>query len=347
MLSTIEDLGPALTSTGTVVVAGATGERILREKFAGRVVNVVRVPAGEPGLFALPERSAVPFEDVQTVVALGGGSVLDSAKLLMVRHQFPELWDGLELHGTAKAIAAMSLAFNFIAIPTTIGSGAEVSSSAIVNVSGSKVPVVGVALRPDVIVCDPSLVSKVASDHKSGLIDIIAHSFESLLSRRSSEFLESLALQTLKIVSEMVGRERYSTSEIVLLQMAGIHAGWCQDHRLVSIPHAIAHQFPQGRHGERVGTYLAPFIEQMADVFPEEGETIRNLLLSAGLTPERLASCVRILLGGQTQPSSGGEDEPFSDAVASRVIGDATLRLSALAVSFDTLRRFRFPTVGE
>lgn len=344
--SVFDELSPLIASSETLVVVSGTGQRLLNAKFPGQKINTLLLPKGEPDLENFKISHTQRLAGIENVIALGGGSVIDSTKMLLVGYQFPEVLGAISAGEIPLVINANRLGVKWIAIPTTIGSGAEVSSSAIVGVRGTKIPVVGPSLRPQKIVLDPSLVSAEPSKNVSGLIDLVAHSFESLLSRKPSKLLEFLAVQNISLVCEVSESNNFSEADILRLQVAGIQAGWCQDHRLVSIPHSIAHQFPKGKHGERVGLFLMPFIEQLSDVFPGEADRVQKLLSPAGLSMQMVSSCIRGLLLKTFQPDALEAKFALTEEAAMKALSDPTLRLSSLPLSHESIMAFRFPEVS-
>ena len=201
------------------------------------------------------------------IVALGGGSVIDGAKVGWLFYEHPTLEDDIlfrpfslpPLRGRAK----------FAAIPTTIGTGGEVSSAAVVfdDVSKRKRAVVTHDFLPDLVILDPELVTDVpASLLKPTIADALSHAVEGYVSNIKHPLMTSLAEKAVEIIarySGAIGEEAWSLDMISDLQHAAMLAGWVQNHCVVGLSHAIAHQLGPYKigHGAANGKLMPSVIE--------------------------------------------------------------------------------------
>ncbi|MBU2023289.1 MAG: iron-containing alcohol dehydrogenase [Gammaproteobacteria bacterium] len=201
------------------------------------------------------------------IIALGGGSVIDGAKIAWLLYECPTLsLDDLyrpfslpTLRGRAK----------FAAIPTTIGSGSEVSSAAVMfdGVSNSKKAVVTHDFLPDLVILDPELVAEVPNHIlKATVADALSHAVEGYVSKIYHPLMNSFAEQAVSIIyryKNQLDRESWDIQMISDLQHAAMLAGWVQNHCVVGLSHAIAHQLGSFNipHGLANGLLMPKVIE--------------------------------------------------------------------------------------
>lgn len=134
--------------------------------------------------------------DIVAVLGVGGGSVLDAAKmiaLLAVNTGECSDWLGaVEPHSCAPLVL----------VPTTIGTGAEATRIAMVTSGGEKRAVSSTRLLPDLAVLDPALVASLPPAVKGSTgMDTLAHAVESLLSSASSSLTELHAYEAIRIIT--------------------------------------------------------------------------------------------------------------------------------------------------
>ncbi|PCJ32217.1 MAG: alcohol dehydrogenase [Gammaproteobacteria bacterium] len=203
--------------------------------------------AGEPSLEEMaPVMSQVEEFQPDFIIALGGGSVIDGAKLIWLLYEAPQLtteqifrpFSLPQLRGRCK----------FAVIPTTIGAGAEVSSAAVMydKSSGSKKAVVTHDFLPDLVILDPELVLDVPTNILlTTVADALSHAVEGYMSKISHPLMDTFAEKAIAIIAnnwQEISAEQPSLALISELQHAAMMAGWVQNHCLVGMSHAIAHQ---------------------------------------------------------------------------------------------------------
>ncbi len=243
-------------------------------EFAARVaagvnahaVKVVAAPTGEPDMTAV---SAVLLEvnafQPDWIVAVGGGSVLDLGKLVWVFYEHPDA----TLAQLARPFSLPGLRgkCRFAAVPTTAGTGSEVSSATVVaDETGTKIAVVSHDLLPDVVVLDPALTVGVPqSVVASAGLDALAHAIEGYVSRfpnpLADTFAESATRTLFQVLPATWTNPEDPDARLEAMQAAML-AGWVQNLKVPGVGHAIAHQL--GRlgiaHGAACGALLAPSI---------------------------------------------------------------------------------------
>lgn len=182
-----------------------------------------------------------------TILAIGGGSVIDASKIIWLLYEHPEFFDEEEI--SSKNINLRGKA-RFVIIPTTCGSGSEVSSSAIIynEKTKEKQAIVSHQFLPDLVILDPYMIMALPIEHIiSTACDALTHSIEGYISKINNSFMDSFAKQSTKIILKSASRisQNLDISICQELQTAAVMGGWVQNHCLTGASHAIAHQLAQ------------------------------------------------------------------------------------------------------
>ena len=203
--------------------------------------------SGPPSIEKLSKPLAKLEESkAEIIIAIGGGSVIDTAKLLWMFYEHPEILS--ETYSRPFGIPKLKGKSKFICIPTTIGSGSEVSSSALLtDDKGSKQAIVTHDFVPDLVILDPIFVCNLPiSIMISSMCDAISHIVEGYVSKINNPFIDIIAEKALQIILKNYSKilsEDTKTLEVLLdLQYASTMAGWVQNHCLVGLSHSISHQ---------------------------------------------------------------------------------------------------------
>lgn len=202
---------------------------------------------GEPSLDELqPVMKQVEDFQPDAIVALGGGSVIDGAKLVWLLYEAPQLTN--EQLFRPLGLPPLRGRSRFAAIPTTIGAGSEVSSAAVMfdKQTGSKKAVVTHDFLPDLVLLDPELVMDVPTSVLfTTLGDALSHAVEGYVSKIAHPLMDTFAEKAIAIIAmhwQELLKSEPDLDVIAELQHAAMMAGWVQNHCLVGMSHAIAHQ---------------------------------------------------------------------------------------------------------
>ena len=191
-----------------------------------------------------------------TIIAVGGGSLIDGAKLCRLFYELPYYDVSLNrLNNELKT--------GFITVPTLIGSGAEVSSAAVYIQDGSKQMVVSKELLPEVIVYDPRYPAEMSKQEICGsIVDTIAHICEAYVSLIDNRLISYQAEEGLRIIrEEITALFNDQDCDPLALQYASYIGGVVQDHCIVGAAHGVAHQLSEYYpHRQAVGLLLGPVI---------------------------------------------------------------------------------------
>ena len=232
-----------LLVTDPFFMQNGTVQRVLSH-LSGAETEIFDRVEGEPSLALVAEGVEV-FRKAQpdTVLALGGGSALDCAK-------------GIVSMSGAKA--------RLVAIPTTSGTGSEVTSFAILTHDGVKHPLIDEALRPELAILDASLLKKLPK----GIIadagmDVLTHCLEAFASKNATLFTSALAAAAFRTAFEHLPASFAGDAGVRgEIHQAATMAGIAFDNAGLGVCHALSHALG-GRfhlaHG-RLNAILLPHI---------------------------------------------------------------------------------------
>ena len=277
---------------------------------------------GEPSLADLKAFShAVEQFEPDAFVAIGGGSVIDAAKVLRLYYEHPEFArsEGLRI----AAIPPFSKT-TLIAVPTTVGSGSEASSSAIIfDNAGKKRFFASPELMPGVAVHDPALLRNLPRRVRlATLADALTHAIEGYTSIMRQPFAESCAVAAVRTIYQLrqvILLDAVTDADMLTLQIAATNAGYAQNYCLVGASHALAHAAASlgFEHGSANAFYLPGAIRVNATE-PQVRDSYDELAHAAGLqgVDELLELVLRIrdaLVDMRCPPRL--EDNVIADAV--------------------------------
>lgn len=133
--------------------------------------------------------------EFDAVIAMGGGSVIDSAKATMAVHA-----NKCSIDDFMEKKATFSSAVPLIAIPTTSGTGSEVTRAAALTWNGKKQPIFDDTLYPSISIIDPELTySCPPSVTATCGLDVLSHACESLMHKAANPISESLAKDAIRL----------------------------------------------------------------------------------------------------------------------------------------------------
>ena len=208
------------------------------------------------------------------VIAVGGGSPIDAAKGMWLFYEHPDAdADGMKL----KFMDIRKRTYKFpklgekakmVAIPTTSGTGSEVTSFAVITdkQNNKKYPLADYELTPDVAIVDPDLVmslpKKITAD--TGM-DVLTHAIESYVSNMASDYTDGLAEKAAELVFKNL-REAYNNGNNKVarekMHNASTIAGMAFTNAFLGINHSIAHKMGAEFHlaHGRINAILLPYV---------------------------------------------------------------------------------------
>ena len=208
------------------------------------------------------------------IIALGGGSEIDAAKGMWLFYEHPDAdVEGMKL----KFLDIRKKTYKFpklgekckmVAIPTTSGTGSEVTSFAVISdkVQNKKYPLTDYELTPDVAIVDPDLVSSLPKSITADTgMDVLTHALEAYVSNMASDYTDALAEKAAELViknlkecydngSNKEARER--------MHNASTMAGMAFSNAFLGINHSLAHKLGAAYHlpHGRLNAILLPYV---------------------------------------------------------------------------------------
>lgn len=175
------------------------------------------------------------------IIAIGGGSVIDGAKMVRTYYEFPFF----EVNETSFSM--LNWKTTFVVVPTTIGSGSEISSASVMYNKRQKTKefVISHQFIPEIIVLEASLIENAPKKVLlSSMVDALSHAIEGYMSKIDNLLVDSYAEKAIQIISQyyQVINKCVEQEHINKLQLASLFAGLVQNHCIVGATHALAHQ---------------------------------------------------------------------------------------------------------
>ena len=234
--------GRGLLVADGAVVANGYAERLRLSMPEPQAVTIHVVPPGEPTAGSVDTAAeAVRADRDAVVVAAGGGTVLDTAKLAA---SLAAATAGAKQY----ALCARPLPPRrpLVAIPTTSGTGSEVTRTCILtDRSGRKVWAWGDELVPDLVVLDPEATVSVPPNVTSATgLDAFVHAVEAATGRRADDAVTTTAVEALTLVLTHLPAAVADGTDLAAragMQWAALHAGLAIDAGGTGIAHAIGH----------------------------------------------------------------------------------------------------------
>jgi acetaldehyde dehydrogenase / alcohol dehydrogenase len=220
-------------------------------------VHVQVIPDAEPEVRVIQQGvEALNFYKADQIIALGGGSVIDAAKIMKLKYESPEadleylaapfldLRKRVVQYPTEKANRA-----RLIAISTTSGTGSEVTPFAVLidKEHGRKVTLADYSLTPDVAIVDPQFVMSMPKGLTADTgIDCLTHALEAGVSNYASPYTDSNAMQAIRLVFKYlpIAYEHPQDEEArCMMHNAACIAALAFSNASVGVNHALAHAF--------------------------------------------------------------------------------------------------------
>lgn len=188
------------------------------------------------------------------IIALGGGSAMDAAKIMWMMYEHPEAnfadmaMRFMDIRKRVYKFPKMGEKAYFIAVPTTAGTGSEVTPFAVITdeTTGVKYPLADYELMPHMAIVDADLMM----DAPKGLtaasgIDAVTHAIEAYGSMMATDYTDAMALQSLKIIFDYLPRAYHNGQDAEAREKmanAAAMAGMAFANAFLGVCHSMAHK---------------------------------------------------------------------------------------------------------
>ncbi len=208
------------------------------------------------------------------IIALGGGSPIDAAKGMWLFYEHPEAdIEGLKLkfmdiRKRTYKFPKLGTKCQMVAIPTTSGTGSEVTSFAVITdkEKNRKYPLADYELTPDVAIVDPDLVMSLPKTVTADTgMDVLTHSLEAYVSNMASDYTDGLAEKAVELVFKYLEKaydDGTNKEAREKMHNASTIAGMAFTNAFLGINHSIAHKIGAQFHMPhgRINAILLPYV---------------------------------------------------------------------------------------
>jgi acetaldehyde dehydrogenase / alcohol dehydrogenase len=261
-MNAVENLAQ-FPSTTTIIVTNPALEQIghvdlVRRHMCPKThVHVCIIPDAEPEVKVIEQGvEALNFYQADQIIALGGGSMIDAAKIMKLKYESPEA-DLQELAAPFLDLRKRVIEYpkkqakraRLVAIPTTSGTGSEVTPFAVLTDKdrGRKVTLADYSLTPDVAIVDPQFVMSMPKGLTADTgIDCLTHALEAGVSNYASAYTDCNAMQAIRLVFKYLPTAFESPQDEesrCMMHNAACIAAMAFSNASVGVNHALAHAF--------------------------------------------------------------------------------------------------------
>lgn len=305
--------------------------------------------AGEPDISMVNAGTAKLLEfDPDAVICLGGGAAIDAAKaIVFIAHK-----------------AGLQHEIQFVAIPTTSGTGSEVTTFAVITDKdkGVKYPLIDDALLPDIALLDAQLVTSAPPSVTADTgIDVLTHAVEAFISTGRNDFSDACAEKAIKLVHHYLLRAYKNPNDLEARQRmhnASCLAGIAFSNAGLGLNHGMAHamgarfHIPHGRANGILLPYVMSFnagcTDHLTDTAKRYAKISHLLFIDTPSTRQSALSLIRTARSFMKQmnmpatiAAAGVSQELFEselDAMAEAALADACTSTNPRPVTVEEIK---------
>nr|WP_314765689.1 bifunctional acetaldehyde-CoA/alcohol dehydrogenase [uncultured Neisseria sp.] len=221
-----------------------------------------------------------------TIIALGGGSPMDAAKAMWLFYEQPQVdfedlvQKFMDIRKRAFRFPELGRKAKFIGIPTTSGTGSEVTPFTVISDGDKKYPIADYSLTPTIAIVDPAFTMTVPAGVTADTgLDVLTHAVEAYVSVLANDFTDGLALQAIKLVFQYLERSyKHGASDPEArehMHNASTIAGMAFSNAFLGINHSMAHKIGGKYHVPhgRANAILLPHVIRYNGTRPQKTAT--------------------------------------------------------------------------
>lgn len=240
------------------------------------------------------------------IIAMGGGSAMDAAKIMWVLYEHPEVdfqdmaMRFIDIRKRVYTFPKMGQKAYFVAIPTSSGTGSEVTPFAVITdqETGIKYPLADYQLMPNMAIVDTdNMMSQPKGLTSASGIDVLTHALEAYASVMATDYTDGLALKAMKNVFDYLPTAYNEPGNVTARQKmadASCMAGMAFANAFLGVCHSMAHKlgaFHHLPHGIANALMISLVVDYNADECPRKMGTFSQYQYPH--TMERYAQCAR------------------------------------------------------
>ncbi|MFX0136153.1 MAG: iron-containing alcohol dehydrogenase [Candidatus Hodarchaeota archaeon] len=300
LLSFLSKKKKAFIVTGkTTIKLCKTIEKVLnRAKFEYKIWNdieaVLPIENIKKGVEALNEFEA------DLIIAVGGGSVLDTAKGIWILYERPDI----DLYDVQPLVPIKLSKVKFVAIPTSSGSGSEATSATVLSDTSfsppRKVSIISLETVPHVTILETSMVQTMPPKLVVGSgFDALSHATNAYLTHFSTPYSEAFALKAIKLIFEYLERSYKDPEDLdakYYMHIASNMAAFATSNSAPGIDHAFAHTMElifKTHHGLGCGIFAPYCLQYIAKTSKKYLDLAKDLGIQANSNEEYLDKLVK------------------------------------------------------
>ncbi|OMF56246.1 bifunctional acetaldehyde-CoA/alcohol dehydrogenase [Paenibacillus sp. FSL R5-0766] len=241
------------------------------------------------------------------IIALGGGSPMDAAKAMWLFYEYPDTdfndlkQKFMDIRKRIYKYPRLGVKAKFVAIPTTSGTGSEVTSFAVItdkNQGNIKYPLADYELTPDVAIVDPEFVYSLPRTAVADTgMDVLTHAIEAYVSVMANDYTDGLAIKAIQLVFQYLEQSALQGDKLAREKMhnASTIAGMAFANAFLGINHSLAHKWGGQYHTAhgRTNAILMPHVIRYNAKKPTKFASFPKY--SHFVADERYAEIARIL----------------------------------------------------
>lgn len=288
------------------------------------------------------------------IIGVGGGSPIDAAKAMWIFYEYPNLT--FEEASKPFSLPELRQKAKFIAIPTTSGTGTEVTSFSVITdeKTGVKYPIADYNITPDIAIVDTVLVESLSKNLVANTgMDALTHAFEAYVSTARNPITDALAIKSIEMTTEnLIKSFNGDITARKNMHISQCLAGMSFSNAILGIVHSMAHK--TGKifnipHGCANALYLPYVIEFNAKTASSAyADIAKRLSLKGNNENELVESLIQMVKDFRTtmnMPSTlkeyGINEEDFKknlDDISINSVGDPCTGTNPREISVDEMK---------